>query len=55
MFRDESGSKNFDQGRVKFFVAQVESGGIRHLWFGLGFGKFPPNRANFSIFFLSVN
>jgi len=38
---DESGSKNFDPGRVS------------HLLFGLELGKFPLKMSNFSIFFPS--
>jgi len=36
-----------DGSRLKFF----DPGRVRHLWFGLEFGKFPLNMSNFSIFF----
>jgi len=35
-------------GPGQFFVAQVESGQVSHLWFKFGFGKFPLKIPKFS-------
>jgi len=53
---DGSGSKIFDPGKVGsiFFVAQVRSGWLSHIWFESGFGKFTLKIPSFSIFFLRV-
>jgi len=40
-------------GSGQFFVARVWSGLVSYLWFGFEFGKFPPKKSNFSIFFPS--
>jgi len=41
-------------GPGQFFVAQVGSGRVNHLWFGVGFGKFPLKCLIFQIFSLRV-
>jgi len=49
---DGSGSKFFDPGQVGSIFNGL--GWVSHLWFGLGFGKFPLTTSNFSIFSLRV-
>jgi len=45
---DGSGSKFFDPGQVRSIFCG--SGWVSHLWFGIGFGKFPLKMSNFLIF-----